>query len=117
MVAIAVANGAVREGGLRHWLGEGPARQVSTLMLLGFFALYMAAVFRLWPLDSPAQALGVGAMWLVLTLAFEFTLGRLVSQLSWPELLAEYNLFAGRLWVLVPLWVAVAPYVFFRGKW
>jgi hypothetical protein len=117
MVAIAVANGAVREGGLRHWLGDAAARQVSTLLLLGFFASYMAAIFRLWPLDSSGPALGVGAMWLVLTLAFEFTLGRLVSRLSWSQLLAEYNLYSGRLWVLVPVWVAVAPYVFFRGKW
>ena len=51
---------------------------------------------------------------LALTLAFESLLGRFVSGLSWREMLAEYNLAAGRLWVLVPISVAAAPYVFFR---
>jgi len=59
-------------------------------------------------------ALAVGGLWLVLTLLFELALGRFVSGLSWQEMIAEYDLFAGRLWALVPVWVAAAPYVFFR---
>ena len=117
MVAIALANGAVREAGLRRRFGEPRARQISTVLLLVFFALYMAAIFRVWPLASARQAVAVGMLWLALTLAFETTLARLVSRLSWSEMLAEYNLLAGRLWLLVPLWVALAPYLFFRGKW
>jgi hypothetical protein len=117
MVAIAVANGAVREGGLRRRLSEPRARQVSTLLLVLFFALYMAAIFRIWPLASAAQACAVGGLWLALTLAFEFGLGRFVSHRPWREMLAEYDLLAGRWWILVPIWVAVAPYLFFRGKW
>ncbi|HEX7053390.1 MAG TPA: hypothetical protein VF211_05575 [Burkholderiales bacterium] len=116
MVAIAVANGAVREAGLKKRLGEARARQVSTLLLVAFFAIYMAAIFRIWPLASAAQAVQVGALWLALTLAFELALGRWVSKLSWPEIVAEYNLLAGRLWLLVPLWVALAPYLFFRWQ-
>lgn len=114
MVAIAVANGALREAGLKRRLSEPRARQVSTLLLLFFFAIYLAAIFRLWPLASAQQAVAVGALWLVLTLAFEFALGRFVSQLAWRRMLAEYNLFAGRLWILVPIWIAVAPYLFYR---
>ena len=41
-------------------------------------------------------------------------LGRFVSGLSWREMLAEYDLASGRLWALVPLWIAVAPYVLYR---
>jgi hypothetical protein len=29
-------------------------------------------------------------------------------------MLAEYDLPSGRLWALVPLWIAVAPYLFYR---
>lgn len=116
MAAIAVANGVVREAGLRHWLGEARARRVSTVLLLLFFALYMAAIFRLWPIASAKQALAVGATWLALTLGFELALGRFVSRLSWSHIFAEYNVFAGRLWILVPVWVAVAPYFFFRWR-
>ena len=114
MIVIAVANGALREAWLVPWLGDHGARQVSTLLLVAFFAVYIAIVTRTWPIVSGVQALAVGALWLVLTLAFEFALGRFVSGLSWREMLAEYDLAAGRLWVLVPIWVALAPYLFFR---
>lgn len=116
MVAIAVANGAVREAGLKPRLGDARARQLSTVLLIVFFAVYMAAVFRLRPIDSAAQSVEVGLLWLALTLAFELGLGRLVSRLSWSQMLAEYNVLAGRLWILVPLWVAIAPYVYFRWQ-
>jgi hypothetical protein len=114
MILIAVANGALREAWLVPRLGEHAARQVSTLLLIAFFGLYIAIVTRTWPIASSIQAMGIGAVWLVLTLAFEFLLGRFVSGLSWQEMLAEYDLAAGRLWVLVPIWVAVAPYFFHR---
>ena len=114
MIAIAVANGALREAWLAPRLGELHGRQVSTLLLLGLFAIYIGIVTRLWPIASARQALAVGSAWLALTLAFEFLLGRIVSGLSWRQMLAEYDIASGRVWVLVPLWLAVAPYVFFR---
>lgn len=116
MVAIAIANGAVREAGLKPRLGDARARQLSTVLLVLFFAVYMAAVFRLHPVASTPEAVEVGLLWLVLTLAFELGLGRWVSRLSWSQILAEYDVFAGRLWILVPLWVAIAPYVYFRWQ-
>lgn len=113
MVLIAVANGAFREAFLVPRLGEHAARQVSTLLLIALFAIYIGFVTRTWPLASSAQALAVGALWLALTLAFEFALGRFVSRLAWDQMLAEYDLAAGRLWALVPIWVAISPYLFF----
>ncbi len=114
MVVIAVGNGAFREAWLRPRLSELYARQASTLLLIVLLAVYIAVIVRIWPLASGRQAAAVGFAWLGLTLGFEFLLGRRVSGLSWQEMLAEYDLAAGRLWVLVPLWVAVAPYVFYR---
>lgn len=114
MILIAVANGALREAWLVPRFGEHAARQLSTLLLVALLAIYVGTVTRTWPILSGRQAIAVGALWLALTLAFEFALGRFVSGLSWREMIAEYDLAAGRLWALVPLWVAVAPYVFFR---
>jgi hypothetical protein len=37
-----------------------------------------------------------------------------VAHHSWQRLFHDYNLLAGRVWVLIPLWVAVAPYLLFR---
>ena len=113
MIAIAVANGAFRQAFLLPRYGESLARQMSTVSLLILFALYIGAVFKFWPLSSARLALGVGIAWLALTLAFEFGLGRFVSHLTWRQMLAEYDLSSGRLWVLVPIWLAVAPVLFF----
>jgi hypothetical protein len=113
MVAIAVANGVVRQAWLLPRFGDTLARQISTLSLLILFAIYMGALFRFWPLAAGRLALGVGIAWLALTLAFEFGLGYFVSHLTWREMLAEYDLVSGRLWLLVPIWVAVAPYIFY----
>ena len=114
MVLIAVANGALREAWLVPRLGEPAARQGSTLLLIALLALYIGYVLQRWPIGSGARAIAVGALWLILTLAFEFALGRFVSGLSSREIFEEYNVAAGRLWALVPMWVAIAPYVFFR---
>lgn len=112
MIAIAVANGAVREAWLLPRFGDVVARQISTLSLLILFAIYMGALFKFWPLASARLALAVGIAWLALTLAFEFGLGYFVSHLTWRRMLAEYDLASGQLWILVSIWVAVAPYVF-----
>lgn len=116
MVAIAVLNGAFREAFLNPQLGEALARQVSTLLLLLLLAAYFRLVFTKWPIRSSRQAVAVGMAWLALTLAFEAALGRLASGLSWAEILAEYDVRSGRLWVLVPLWVALGPYVFKKAS-
>ena len=50
---------------------------------------------------STADAWAVGAMWLAMTLAFEFVAGHYVFHTPWTTLLADYNIFTGRLWILV----------------
>jgi hypothetical protein len=109
MVLIAVANGALRELGLRRLAGELTAHQISTVLLLVLFSLYTWLVLGAWPPASARQALAVGLLWLVLTLAFEFLFGHYGAKKPWSELLHDYDLRAGRLWALVPLWIAVAP--------
>jgi len=60
MVVIAVANGAVREAWYGRHVTELRAHQISTgsgLLLLG---AYIWVVIRLWPPESPMEALAVG---------------------------------------------------------
>jgi len=33
---------------------------------------------------------------------------------SWSKLFHAYNVFAGQVWIFVPVWVLIGPYVFFR---
>jgi len=49
-----------------------------------------------------------------LTVAFEFLFGHFVMGNPWEALLHDYNLVAGRVWVLVLTWIAVAPIIFHR---
>jgi hypothetical protein len=69
---------------------------------------------RIYPPTSSDRALAIGLAWAALTVAFEFLFFHFVGGHSWSELLANYNLFEGRVWVVILLWVAVAPYVFFH---
>ena len=64
---------------------------------------------------SSAQLLGVGFIWLVLTIAFEFLFGHYEAGASWETLTAEYNLLRGRLWPLVLLATFLAPW-FWRHR-
>jgi hypothetical protein len=76
----------------------------------------MGWVIRRWRPRSTAQALGVGALWLGLTVAFEFLFGHYVAGHSWARLVQDYDLLSGRLWPLVLLWVAAAPYLLSRSR-
>ena len=114
MVAIAIANGALRESWYGQHLSELAAHQFSTLTAVILFGVYIWFVVRFWPPTSKARAIAVGLLWLVMTIAFEFLFGHFVAGHSWERLLHDYNLLAGRVWPLVLVWVAVSPYLFFR---
>jgi len=114
MVAIAVLNGAVREAWYGKRVPELCAHQISTASGVVLLGAYIWVIIRVCPPDSPEQAIGVGLIWLGLTFAFEFLFGHYVARHSWSRILRDYNVLAGRVWVLVLVWVAIAPYVFLR---
>lgn len=51
----------------------------------------------------------IGLMWLLLTVGFEFLFFHYIAGKPWEELLNDYNLAQGRLWVLVLLTLAIGP--------
>lgn len=106
---LAVANGGVRDLGLRRVMGEVPARQISTLTLLILLTGYMWLLHRRWPIAQERTALAIGLTWVAMTLVFEFGLGHYVEGKSWATLLQDYDITAGHIWIVVPLWVAVCP--------
>ena len=113
-MAIAVASGALREGLLTPRLGELIAHQIGTVFVcLLFVGVIFGFVRRLRP--TPGQALAIGAGWAVMTVGFEFGVFHLVVGHPISELLAAYNLAAGRLWPLVLLTELLAPWLFARA--
>ena len=114
MVAIAILNGAIREKAYGPFMGELPAHQLSTFIIILLFGAYIWVLTGTYPIESPTQALIIGVMWLVMTVIFEFVFGHFVMGHLWSGLLQNYNLFKGRVWSLVLIWASVAPYLFYR---
>ena len=109
MMLLAMFNGFIRERFFRSRLGELTAHQVSTVTLLLLLTGYCAVLARFWSLHSTVHAWTVGLVWLIMTLLFEFGFGHFVAKHPWRRLLNDYNLMAGRIWVLIPLWMLIAP--------
>jgi len=116
MLFIAIANGALRELTFAREMTELRAHQLSTTIGSVLVGLFIWAVLRIWPPVSARQAFSIGLVWMALTVAFEFILGRLIMHRPWPQLLNDYNVLEGRVWAVFLLWITVAPYTFFRSR-
>ena len=115
MLAVAIANGAAREAWLTPRLGDTLARALSTLSGCALLATVALCFVLLRGRTTIPEAMWqTGVYWVVLVLAFEFLFGHYVAGHSWHYLLADYNLLQGRIWILVPLTVLLAPWVWLR---
>jgi hypothetical protein len=116
MVILAILNGAAREKIYGPAMRELSAHQLSTfigLILLGIYIWILTGIYRI---ESTSQAFVIGSMWFIMTILFEFIFGHFIMRHPWSELFHDYNLFKGRVWLLVPIWTAIAPYVFYRCR-
>lgn len=109
LLILAVLNGGVRDTWLSPWLGDTVGRALSTLLLCGLILLLSWLTIGWIHPVTAREALTVGALWLALTLAFEFVVGRYVFGKAWSELLADYDLRRGRIWVAVLVATLLAP--------
>jgi hypothetical protein len=109
LVVLAVLNGWVRDTWLSPLLGDTVGRAISSLVLSGLILLATWLTIGWIDPSTAGQALAVGAIWLGLTLAFEFGAGHYAFGKSWGELLADYDLGRGRIWILVLIVTLVAP--------
>lgn len=116
LLIAAVTNGIIRQSFFAGKMEELAAHQLSTFTGILLFALIIWGLSRVWPLDSAAQAWTIGFIWLGMTLAFEFLFFHYVGGKPWDVLLQDYNILEGRIWLLIPLWVTVAPYVFYKMR-
>ena len=113
-IPIAIANGILREYWYQRFLPELPSHQLSTASFIILFGIYVWFILKWLKLNSTKEALRLGLTWFALTVAFEFLFGHFVMGHPWATLLSDYNLLAGRLWLLVLLWIATAPAFFYR---
>ena len=109
-MALAFVNGALHRA-YEPSLGLLPAEQLSNLTLLAMTVPWAFAVDRRHPTSSTREALAVGAMWVALTVGFEFLAGHYLNGDSWQTLVDAYDVTAGHLWPLAVTGVVLAPAV------
>lgn len=111
MLFMAIANGTLRDLVYAKYLGKLAAHQLSTLSLIFILGLYIRWLMRQKMSVTSKQALFLGFYWATLTLFFEFSAGYLSGK-SIAELLFDYQIQNGRIWILIPVWLCLAPYLF-----
>lgn len=116
LLVLAVLNGGVRDTWLSPVLGDTIGRAISSVLLALLIVLATCLTSRWIGPTTPGQAMTVGALWVGLTLGFEFGVGHYGFGKSWPELLADYDLLRGRIWILVLLATFVAPMLTFTRR-
>jgi len=116
LLAAAFANGAVRELVFVPRLGNTSAHAISVgILSLAIAVASLSTITWIHP-RSLREAWKVGLLWLALTLAFEVLAGHYVFGTSWTRLLADYNILAGRIWIVVLIMTVAAPVIAARVR-
>jgi hypothetical protein len=108
ILAFAILNGALREAVLLPNLGKTAGYVTSGVLLSALVLLVAMGLARWMRLTSVGGAMGVGALWLVMTLVFEFGFG-IARGKPWTDILAPYRFEDGNIWPLVLVVVLFAP--------
>ncbi|HMC63594.1 MAG TPA: hypothetical protein VKI65_01525, partial [Gemmataceae bacterium] len=113
---VEVLHGIARTMFLSPAVGDFRARQVA-VFTGSFLILVVAMLFIRWirPADA-GEAMSIGIVWLVLTLAFEIAFGRYVVQASWSRIASDYNLFRGGLLPIGLFVLTAAPLIAARFR-
>ncbi|MFC1511790.1 hypothetical protein ACFL5H_01180 [Candidatus Latescibacterota bacterium] len=109
---VAIANGVFRNSFITPRLGEQAGHVISTvvLVLISSAIIYGYVSRIIWP--CPMKSLvTIGIFWLLLTVGFEFIFGHYIAGHPWERLLADYNIFRGRIWVFVLIAQVAAPVI------
>jgi hypothetical protein len=90
-------HGTLRTLYLAPALGDLPARRVGVFIGTALIFVVALAFTRWIGARSRRQLLGIGALWVGLTVAFEVLLGRALLHYDWARILADYDLSRGGL--------------------
>lgn len=107
---VAITSGILREKFLTPRLGSKRAHQIGTvLVLIAIFLLIYFLLGNTLLKASASQAWMLGFTWLGMTICFEFLFGHYVVGHSWEHLLADYNIFKGKIWALFLVGITIFP--------
>lgn len=114
LAVVAIYNGILRQATYGRHLSDLAAHQLSTITGILATGGVVWTLNHFWSIGSAKEAWIIGACWLLMTVIFEFGFGHWIAGHSWSRLLADYNLLAGRVWLLFLAWITVVPYLTWR---
>lgn len=110
LMVLAIGNGTVRLKFIIPFTGLTAGLAISTVMLCVLILGPTWLGIRWLGPATAQQAWSIGLLWLAMTLGFEFGAGHFLFKKPWSELLVDYNIAKGRIWVLVPIVTTLAPW-------
>ena len=113
MMILAIINGGIRDSIYKVHVGALTAHQISTVTLLILFAIYIWILTTKIPMKTSNTSWIVGILWFFMTLVFEFGMGLFIQNESLEKLFYAYNILEGQVWIFVPVFVLVAPILFY----
>lgn len=112
MAVAGTLNGIFRETILIPRTGEYEGHVASTALLVTAILAISYAYFTSIETDyTKRESLLIGVTWTALTVGFEFLVGY-VEATPVEETLGQYDVFAGQVWIIVPLTLLAAPLLF-----
>ncbi len=90
-----ITHGILRAILLVPWVGEFRSNQIGVFTGSVIILVIVYSTIRWIGATGRWAPLVVGAIWLMLTVAFEVLFGRLVVKVSWERIASDYNLLQG----------------------
>jgi hypothetical protein len=109
IIAAETVHGVLREALLAPRVGGFRARQIAVFTGMAIILAVVTLTRRFLRLPDDRARLRVGLAWVVLTVAFEVALGRLVIGASWARIAEDYDLRHGGLMGLGLVVLALSP--------
>jgi len=115
VIAAETVHGILRQLFLAPIVGDLAARQIG--VVVGSFIIFIIAFVSVRWLNARTlrEQLGVGALWVVLTVVFELALGTLLG-LTRERMLADYDLTAGGFMAFGWLFLLLSPVLAARAR-
>lgn len=111
-------HGTLRQLFLAPLIGDFQARRIA--VFTGTLVIFLVTYLLIRWISAPTvkALLGIGLMWVVLTVSFEFILGVFVLNYTWERMFEDYDISRGGLMGFGLLFMLFAPYLAdkFRGK-
>jgi len=110
IIPLAVLNGIFRESALIPLVGIKYASPISGIFLILLIFIISLIFIPKLGRGEKRTYWKIGGLWFVLTILFETIFG-LVTGDNFSELIKAYNITTGDLWLLIVIFVGIAPWL------